>query len=92
MKYRNHPSVLTILDKCKKNSAFTFSHVTEEEVLKEIGDLNTTKLSQDIDILMKTIKQNSDIFVSFISKSFNNMIDSLTFPAPLKLAHKTPVF
>ena len=37
MKYRNHPSVLTILDKYKNNSIFTFSHVTKEEVLKEIG-------------------------------------------------------
>ena len=33
MKYRNHPSVLTILDKYKNNSIFTFSHVTKEEVL-----------------------------------------------------------
>ena len=33
MKYQNHPSVLTILDKYKNNSIFTFSHVTKEEVL-----------------------------------------------------------
>ena len=45
MKYRNHPSVLTILDKYKNNSIFTFSHVTKEEVLKEIGNLDTTKSS-----------------------------------------------
>ena len=31
MKYRNHPSVLTILDKYRNNSIFTFSHVTKEE-------------------------------------------------------------
>ena len=35
-KYRNHPSVLPILDKYKNHSIFTFSHVTKEEVLKEI--------------------------------------------------------
>ena len=92
MKYRNHPSVLTILDKYKNNSIFTFSHITKEEVLKEIGNLDTTKSSQDTDIPTKIIKQNSDIFASFICKSFNNMIDSSTFPAPLKLAHITPVF
>ena len=33
MKYRNHASVLAILDKYKNNSIFTFSHVTKEEVL-----------------------------------------------------------
>ena len=92
MKYRNHPSVLTILDKYKNNSIFTFSHVTKEEVLKEIGNLDTTKSSQDTDIPTKVIKQNSDIFASFICKTFNNMVDSSTFPAALKLAHITPAF
>ena len=92
MKYRNHASVLTILDICKNNSIFTFSHVTKEEVLKEIGNLDTTKSSQDTDIPTKVIKQNSDIFASFICKTFNNMVDSSTFPAALKLAHITPAF
>ena len=57
-----------------------------------VGNLDTTKSSQDTDIPTKIIKQNSDIFASFVRKSFNNMIDSSTFPAPLKLAHITPVF
>ena len=92
MKYQNHPSVLTVLDKYKNNSIFIFSYVTKEDVLKEVRNLDTTKSSQDTDIPTKIIKQNSDIFVSFICKSFNNMIDSSTFPAALKLAHVTPVF
>ena len=69
IKSRNHPSVLTIPDKYKTNSIFTFSHVTKEEVLKEIGNLDATKLSQDTDIPRKIIKQNLDIFASFICKS-----------------------
>ena len=92
MKYRNHPSVSTILDKYKNNSIFIFSHISKEEVLKEIGNLYTTKSSQDTDIPTKIIKGNSDIFASFIRQSFNNLIDSSTFPASLKLAHITPVF
>ena len=36
MKYRNHPSILAILDKYKNNSIFIFSHVTKEEILKEV--------------------------------------------------------
>ena len=87
MKYQNHPSALTILDKYKNNSVFT-----KEEVLKEIGNLDTTKSPQDTDILTKVIKQNSDIFASFICKTFNNMVDSSTFPAALKLVHITPAF
>ena len=92
MKYRNHASVLTILDICKNNSIFTFSHVTKEEVLKEIGNLDTTKSSQVADIPTKIIKQNLDIFVSFIWKTFNNIVDSSTFPAAFKPAHITPAF
>ena len=92
MKYRNHPSVLTILDKCKNNSIFTISHVTKEEIFKEIGNLDTTNFSQDTDIPTKTIKQNSDIFASFICKTFNNMVNSSTFLAALKLAHIIPAF
>ena len=49
-------------------------------------------MSQDTDIPTKIIKQNSDIFASFICKSFNNMVDSSTFPAPFKLVHITLVF
>ena len=65
MKYRNHPSVFTILDKYKNNSIFTFPHVTKKEVLKEVGNLATAKLSQNTDIPTKTIKQDSDIFCIF---------------------------
>ena len=77
MKYRNYPSVLTTLDKYKNNSIFNFSHVTKEEVLNE---------------MTKIIKENSNIFASFICKPFNNMVNSSTFPAALKLAHITPAF
>ena len=69
IKSRNHPSALTIPEKYKTSSIFTFSHVTKEEVLKEIGNLDATKSSQDTDISRKIIKQNSDIFASFICKS-----------------------
>ena len=43
------------------------------------------------DIPTKIIKQSSDIFASLISKSFNNIVESSTFPAALKLPHITTV-
>ena len=82
MKCRNYLNVLTILDKYKNNSIFNFSRVTRV----------ITKSSQDIDIPTKIIKENSDIFACFICKTFNNVADSSTFPAALKLAHITPAF
>ena len=38
---------MTILDKYKNNSIFAFSYVAKEEVLKEICNLDTIKLSQE---------------------------------------------
>ena len=88
----NHPSVLTILDKYKSNSIFTFSHVAKKEVLKEMGNLHTTELCQDTDFPTKLIKQNSDIFASFICKTCNNIVDTSIFLEALKLAHITPAY
>ena len=56
------------------------------------GSLDITKSTQDTDITTIIIKQNSDNFVSLLCKSFNNMIDSFTFSAALKLAHIRSVF
>ena len=59
-------------------------------MLREIGNLDISKLSQEVDsvdVLAKIIKENSNIFASVICKSFNNMIDSSIFSAALKLAH-----
>ena len=57
MKYRNHPNVLAVLDKYKRNSIFASSHVTKEEVLKDIGNRDTTKSFQDADIPTKIFKK-----------------------------------
>ena len=65
MNSRKHPSIFTILDKYKNISIFTFLHVTKEEILKEIGNLDTAKPSQDTYIPTKIIKQNWDIFCIF---------------------------
>ena len=38
------------------------------------------------------MKKKSDIFASFICKTFNNMVETSTFPAAIKLTHVTPAF
>ena len=47
LKYRNHPSILTIGEVCKNKSnkqpLFSFSQATRDEILKEILSLDTTK-------------------------------------------------
>ena len=92
LKYRKNTSILAIKRRIKSGPVFTFNHIMEEEVLKEIKNLDAWKASQEDDLPTKIIKENSDIFSSFIYQSFNNMIDVCIFPTSLKLANITPVY
>ena len=71
---RNLPSFFALEVQLKIISMFTFCLITLEEILKEMCNLDTSKSSQDKDILRKVIKGSSDIFASFICKSFNDLI------------------
>ena len=57
LKYRNHPSILTIgevyKNKSNKQPLFSFSQANRDEILKEILTLDTTKACQDTDIPTK---------------------------------------
>ena len=66
LKYRKHPSILAIKRKLKSGPVFTFNHITKEDVIKEINNLDASKASKEDDIPIKVIKKNSDIFSSFI--------------------------
>ena len=46
MKYKNHPSILSIQAKCKGKNKFSFTEVTTQDIKKEIFDLETRKASQ----------------------------------------------
>ena len=48
LKHWNKPSILAIEGNLKNNSVITFRQITLEELLKEIGNLNSSKSSQDI--------------------------------------------
>ena len=84
LKYLKHPSILAIKRRIKSGPVFTFNHITKEDVIKEIKNLDTSKASQEDDVPTKIIKENSDIFSNFIYLSFNNMIDTCIFSTSLK--------
>ena len=96
VKHRKHPSILTIGEVCKerkkKHAAFSFSKVAKEEIFREILNLDVSKACQDTDIPSKIIKENSDIFASFLHSSFNTSVTNSEFPSVLKQANITPVF
>ena len=49
-KYRNYPSISAIKEKTKSASGFTFNHKTKEVVMKEVKDIDVSKVSQENDI------------------------------------------
>ena len=95
VKYRKHPSILTIGEVCKerkkKHSAFSFSKVAKEEIFKDILKLDVSKACQNTDIPFKIIKENADIFATFFYSSFNTPLTNSEFLSVLKQANITPV-
>ena len=97
LKYRNHPSILTIGEACKnkldKQPLFSLSKVTKNEIVKELLSLDTSKASQYSDIPTKILIENSDIFAEFLFANYNaSVVENSIFPSVLKLADITPVF
>ena len=86
-----HPRILSIKEKMN-NNVFSFRKVTYEEILIEIGSLDTSKSTQSEDIPFKIIKDNADIFANFILQNFNKCIIDGKFPDQLKKADVSPVF
>ena len=70
--------------KKKKHAAFSYSEVAKEEIFRDILNLDVSKACQDSDILSKVIKENADIFVSFLHFSFNMSVTNSEFPSVLK--------
>ena len=87
---KKHPSVVAIFQNHMDN-AFTFKHVSLNEITKEIKRLDVKKACQDTDIATKVSKNNSDIFADFFFLNLNNCIASSVFPSNLKNAEITLV-
>ena len=91
VRYRSHPSIVTIRKFCNSKSHFSIKNVQKEEILKELNNLNINKATQNTDIPTKIIKENSDIFGDFIFSNLNCCINTSSYPSLLKRADITPV-
>ena len=79
LKYANHPSTIAIKD-LNNTSMFSFSNVSIADGKKEIRKLDPRKATQNTDIPVRILKQNSDIFVNYICDFFNESVDKGVFP------------
>ena len=55
-------------------------------------EIKSRKVTQSNDIPTKDIKENDDIFATFITENFNNMIKNSIFPDLIKQADIKPVY
>ena len=62
LKYRNQPSTITIQNTCKDQGSFNFIEVDQKQIEKEILKLDVNNASQNSDILIKVVKENTNIF------------------------------
>ena len=94
--HESHESVQYIeqymKDQKGSNNTFTFSHVTMNDVLKELRSINIRKTTGCDLIPGKLIKEGADFLCKPIQSLINKCIDTCTFPNALKLADVVPIF
>ena len=74
LKYRNHPSIISIQNKCKDKGSFSFNEVDQKQIVKEFLGLDANKASESSDIPKKVLKENANIFSNFLCSRFSNSI------------------
>ena len=87
-RYKTHPSIRLIKEHATQlDNRFSFELITYEDIHKEIEKLDSTKASQDTDILLGIIKENADIFANFLYFSYNKALSDCEFPTSFKNAN-----
>ena len=92
-KFSTHLSIISIQKRMETNSnKFSFKYEERKKFLTEIQNLNSRKASQQNEIHVKILKENSDICSYILHNNFDNSLFSNKFLKYLKRSHITPVF
>ena len=92
LKYRDHPSIITIKRFHYQTVSFHFSHIDKKTVLKIRRSLSNKKASQETDLPVRVVKENAEYFAEIICSQFNEPTNSSKFPLSFKLTNITLVF
>ena len=92
LKYRDHPSIITINRFRYQTVPFHFSHIDKNTVLKIIRSLSNNKASQETDLPVRVVKENAEYFAEIICFQFNEPIKSSRFPCSFKLTNIIQIF
>ena len=92
LKKKNHRSIIAIKNARRNGLGFYFSEVSVDDICKELRRLNPREAARNTDIPIKILKENADIFSSYIFDFFNETIRSGKFPSILKKSSYHPRF
>jgi len=95
-KFKNHPSISLIskhLVNNKDKSLFAFDSVNEDDILKELNNLDSKKNGTFKGIPTKSLKVASEECKGYLTNVWNEeIVAQCCFPDELKLADVTPIF
>ena len=90
--YKDHPSILAIKDNFSCQELFSFSEVTEGEILNLLNNLNIKKSTGDDNISSKFLKLSANILNIPLTFTVNASIKELNFPTKAKSAAVAAIF
>ena len=90
-KYKNHPSILAILQE-KFGKSFSFQIILKEDIKKEFFSLNDRKASPKLDIPTKIIKMSVGICCEILYSEFDKVIELSRFRSCMKMTDVIPVY
>ena len=91
-KFSKHPSIINIKNRISNsNCTFSFKFKTQEKFSKLLQNRICNKATQQYDIPIKILKENSEFFSYILYHNFNNSLFSNVSPNSLKKAEITPV-
>ena len=90
--YKNHPSIISIIELRYPKNCFSFKPVTGVNVETIICKIDPTKAYQRNDIPPKVLKENVAACTEFLSTDINKCINSGKFPNCLKNSDISPIF
>ena len=87
-----HPSILKIKEYINLEDKFSFTLTTQEELQKEIKQLDTKKATVENDIPTKMLIETSDIVSNYLTRICNDSKTEQIFPESLKRAEIIPIY
>ena len=89
-KYEMHPSILKIRETVKSEEKFYLKNIVQDDLEKEIHNLNPNKSIPFNDIPVNIMKGCNDIISPYLTNLLNDLIENNTYPDSLKLAEVSP--